>query len=343
MKTKAKSKIILTLSSIALLSITLVSTTYAYTVLSADSDVREFNFNVEGSLGLLVSLDGTNFSQDISSDMLKEKIAGSVEDYNDLYLTGVALKHTDGLFTYNLDNSLKFERDEVTRDETGRGTHSLVEGENNSDYISFDLYFKALNTNNTNPLSLSLVEGEDIDGIHVQYTYIKSKTSEVEISNSLTILVDGEMKTFNAGDKLTINSANAMRLAITTISEENKTQVFEVTDSNDLGSSAVEDYSSHSDLSIKNNKETNAMYTYYNNLYPLYPFTSAAEYGEGYNTIKTYDQVITNFTYENDNYNVIHTKVYLYLDGWDSDYIVGIPNELSKFDVSLRFEVKETL
>lgn len=85
-------KLVISLLTTALLLISFVTSTFAFIVISVETAV-EFDFNIEGYDGLLISLDGTNYQQDISSKQLKEHIAGSEEEFDNLLFTGVTLKH----------------------------------------------------------------------------------------------------------------------------------------------------------------------------------------------------------------------------------------------------------
>ena len=286
-------KIIISSFSVVFLASTLVTSTYAYVVIGRNADVREFNFNIENTTGLLLSLDGKNFSSGLTSEMLTSVIAPD-GNYDELKFTGVTPKSENGLVLIDTNNLL-FVKDNV----------------NNND--SFNLYI----TNNS---------------------YIKGTLENVLLSNKLSTLEND----YKSGDEISVNSQNAMRLAISLIENDsiNNTNYYEITDEFDLGSSAIENGTD------KHDKNKNAMYTYYNNCFPLYPFTSAAEDNESFNTKNQFmnddNDYISQFNYDDsiNDYNIVHSKIYLWLEGWDSDYFMGLPTTCNNLDIKLQFEIK---
>lgn len=314
-------KIIISSFSVVFLASTLVTSTYAYVVIGRNADVREFNFNIENTTGLLLSLDGKNFSSGLTSKMLTSVIAPD-GNYDELKFTGVTPKSENGLVLTDTNNLL-FVKDNVNNNE-----HSYIDATKNIDYISFDLYFKIINSNNNDSFNLYITNN----------SYIKGTLENVLLSNKLSTLEND----YKSGDEISVNSQNAMRLAISLIENDsiNNTNYYEITDEFDLGSSAVENGTD------KHDKNKNAMYTYYNNCFPLYPFTSAAEDNESFNTKNQFmnddNDYISQFSYDDsiNDYNIVHSKIYLWLEGWDSDYFMGLPTICNNLDIKLQFEIK---
>lgn len=329
---KFRKLILSSVTSLFLIS-TLATSTYAYVIIGNKADIRDFNFNIENTTGLLLSLDGKNFSQDISSNMLEEKISEGVNiDYTDLRFTGVTPKSNDGNVSFNDNNEIEFVKD-ISDKEHQFNTIA----EKNIDYISFDLWFRALNSS----------EKKDFDLFITNNSYIKGEKQEVILNNKLKTL----KKDYNSGDTITLNTQNAMRIAISLIEQDDNkettsnTNYYEIIDENDLGSSAVEDLDKfEEEEKLRHNKDVNAMYTYYNNCFPLYPFEKASEYNESFNTLNSFeDKILSQFKYNesSNEYNDIHTKIYIYLEGWDSDYFLGLPTSCNTLNIKLQFEIKE--
>lgn len=312
-------KLVISLLTTALLLISFVTSTFAFIVISVETAV-EFDFNIEGYDGLLISLDGTNYQQDISSKQLKEHIAGSEEAFDNLLFTGVTLKH-DASKKIELDanNKALFVKDSID------GTvHTYADAVANSDYLVFDLWLKAEISDSTRPsFDLKLTDKTGIDA--EDYT--------VKLDNKLST----QTQDYASGDEITVNPANSMRLGLS------NNGVFTTYECNasaaraaDLGSVAIEGGTGINDPA------KNAMYTYYNNLHILTPFTQASESDlEGFSDVKnsyTAD-VVDTFDYGTDSYNVIKLTAYIWLEGWDADYLATIPT--SNISVDLCFEIEK--
>lgn len=353
MKQKAL-KLILSGAATLALAVSLTATTFAYVLIGNNVTVEEFDFKVEGQEGLMISLDGENFSQDITGDQLKAFIAGSVEEFDKNSIVGTTVKHEAGNAVYNAEGKLVFEKEQINYDkDLDKYSRTYITAAN-TDYIAFPLYFKALNTlTNTSNYNLSIGEN----------TYIKAPTDNVELVNSFSVWkmnTSGkyERQDFNQGQLITQNVANAMRLAIVNEEYTSKLQVFEVTDSDDLGSAAINGYTD-----LKHDPYSSIMINYYNKIFPLYPFSfdghsnkydvsdnelngvTGAEDGEAFNTIPQYGtkdaegkwtgQQIGSFT----TTDVQQVMVYIWLEGWDADYLLNTSVEGSKMKCTLEFNL----
>ena len=331
---KLRKLILSGISSIFLIS-TLITSTYAYVVLDSKSDVRDFEFNIESATGLLVSLDGINYVQDISNSQITEYILASAKESNsnltsfdELKFVGVTPKLNSSNNVLFKDNIMQFQKDTTISTGFNSYSHQFIDAVKNIDYISFDLYFKIIDTNKEN-YNLYISNN----------SYITGKLVEATLHNELTTTT----KTYKSGEKIQVNPANAMRLAISELKDNSlTTNYYEILDSNDLGSTAIE--ASNDTL---HNPNLNAMYTYYNNCFPNSKFTQAAIDNESFNTKNSFciddNDYLSQFIYDNNSndYNIIHTKIYLYLEGWDSDYFMGLPLECNKLNIGLQFEIKK--
>ncbi len=248
-------------------------------------------------------------------------------------------------------------------DENDRiGVHSY-EAATNSDYIFFDLWLRVAQN--------GLSDSDEHPTYNLKFsnrTVIEGSSQNVELYNDLTIpstavptnnthldgtaISDGKYK---AGDKITVNPANAMRLGVNVLGSSKTNQdtgsstvgTYDFTNSlkiyepnEGLGSYAVTDGTSSTYSTDKYNPQKNAMFTYYNNLNPLRPFVAGVAETDALKTDSTFtDDVLTKFEYKNGSYNVVKLSVMLWLEGWDSDYFVGLNN--TAINVKLGFEITE--
>lgn len=192
----------------------------------------------------------------------------------------------------------------------------------NTNYLKFDLYFR-------------ISSDFGASGTHPEYnlkfteeSYLKSKESaKVILNNSL---VSGD-NVYEANDEIEFDVANAMRIAV----DSDELNIFEVTNDLDLGSAAIE-----GSTDIEHDKEKNAMYTYYNSLFPKYPLISAAAPGDRFETKSSLQGTsLGKFTYNSDlnKYNDVKTTVYIWLEGWDADYFLGASTIARQLSVKLDF------
>jgi hypothetical protein len=331
--------------------ITVVSTTYAFIILNDEAKVSEIDFEIENQDGLLLSLDGVNYYQDISYEKIAKAIieaqggtyTADVDNVLDNFnISGVQMATNGaevakgvgakGATVSFVQDSLKKVQDPNTpalNDEWYE--HQMVEATQFS-YITFDLWCKV----ETNAMS----EAELEKGYELYFstrTALTGSKQTVSLVNSLTTQTE-EME---AGKELEVEPINAMRIAVLDRETEDLL-IFEPYEG--LGSSAVEGRTGANDPS------KNAMYTYYNNTHPLSPFVSAAEENEQFDTVVGLAALTTTklgvFKYTpnpdnkdiNDNFNVVKLTVMIYMDGWDADYFMGI-NE-TNLKVKLGFEIK---
>ncbi len=369
--------------------ISLVTTTYAFVTLSTEASISDFSIDIVDQEGLLISTDGKVFFQDIDYSIIKKAILANktATSLKDIKLQGVTLGGRSnanedlkaGLYTedytyqYNentiTDKRLTFIKDDVTWLDINKPSDALaissarenatidnILNENDrvgihnyemasyDDYIFFDLW-------------LSVAQNGDY---HPNYklkfsdrTVIEGESQEVELFNSLET-IDASYK---KGDKIIVNPKDAFRLGVNVISSANDTSYSNINDNlkifepnEGLGSYAVEGIH---DVSGRDsnlfNPQKNAMYTYYNNLNPLAPFTNGVIDNGQLNTLTNKenasgdsiinDETLAQFKYTNGSYNVVKMTVMIWLEGWDADYFVGINNKA--ISVKLGFEIVE--
>lgn len=352
MKQRALKLVLSGLASLAT-AVSLTATTFAYVLMGNNVTVEQFDFNVEGQEGLLISLDNKNFSQDISSDQLKEHLAGSVDAFDKRTIRGTTIRQSAGSPVI-INDKLVFEKEHINYDEASDTyTRTFDEAYANDDYITFDLYFKALNTKvATANYSLSLGEK----------TSIAATLNPVDIYSGFTTYLYNadtdkyEAKPYATESVIYQNAANAMRMAIYNEEANVPLKIYEVTDDKDIGSAAI-----NGRTDAKHDPYSSVMINYYNQIFPLYPFkaenttkvdsngnllkgVSGAEDGSAFNTIPQYGtktgeewigENVGDFTLS----EVMKITVYLWLEGWDADYLLGTPKDGSVIKCSLEFNL----
>ncbi len=242
---------------------------------------------------------------------------------------------------------------------------------NERDYVFFDLWaMVADDTQSGKNYSLKLSDKTVITGKEQTVTVLNKMTTPADVDlrtattrNDGTTIVKGS---YVAQDKITVNPANAMRLGITTlegstnstnvdttqtemtaVSGDISVNVFEVPTNTDtcknLGSYAVAGVTDTTTDAKYRNPALNAMYTYYNSLFPLSPFVSGVEDNGQLASIDKYTETeLGVFTYDDTKttkYNIIKLSVMVWLEGWDADYFAGISN--AEVGVKLGFEIVE--
>lgn len=193
----------------------------------------------------------------------------------------------------------------------------------NKNYLKFDLYFR-------------ISSDYGASGTHPEYnlrftedTFLKtSENAKVILNNSL---ISGDTA-YSAGDEIEFDVANAMRIGV----DSESLNIFEVNNNYDLGSVAIE-----GSTDPNYDKDKNAMYTYYNSLFPNYPFKSAAENGERFVTKDKFtDTSLGVFKYSTteNKYNDVKASFYIWLEGWDADYFLGTAYTARQMSVKLEFK-----
>ena len=339
-------KLILGIVSLSLTVVCLVSTTFAWFAKNQNAWIKDFDIDLTGVEGLQLSLDGENFSQDILSDTLKDYLVKDRTDnrkFDDLKFGCTSIIQENGLIKKE-NNQILFGYDEVYKDNTtNEYKHKTTDAKANEDkgFIKFDLYVRA---------KASYEDKLSYDLIMTDKTEIKSELVPVKLSNKLTTRkwdneeYTNEYKEYSSGDTVNVDISNAVRLGIYNVDEDangaltqyNDFNIYEMTNKYDLGSTAIE-----GSTDAIHDKTKNAMFTYYNNYFTKYPFDKAATNGEAFVTKdKTglLDTIFGSFNYNPNKaeYNKVKLEVYIWLEGWDADYFVGVPENTS-INVSLEF------
>lgn len=338
-------KLLLSLVATAAAATSLVASTFAYVLINNKVVVPDFDFNIKGQEGLEISLDNKHWSKDILASQLKGSISNN---FDDIKFGCTTIKMENAKIKTDENHQVLFTYDRVSenKDQTGKYLHEMVDATANADkgFIKFDLYLKAKSTyTEKSKYNLKVTDN----------TNITSTLANVTVNNDLRTkdMADySQFKNYGPEEVVNVDIANAIRLGIYNVDEDadgklsqyKNFNIYEITNQYDLGSVALE---SHKGLDDNYDPESNAMYTYYNSLFPRSPFKSGAQDGEAFET-KTrenlLDTVFGEFNYNSakDEYNVIKLEVYIWLEGWDADYFVGIPENTS-ISVDFEFEMNK--
>ncbi len=351
---KIRKKIILGIISIMLLAVTFTSTTYAWFKLNSHAGV-DFEFKVNGGLGFLVSVDGENYSNDLTTDQIK---IAMIQGYNpDRYIVqNNSLKEISGdnyfdvsddkvneLFTKSLLLSPITSHDGLNFTNLAGSKVQQSSGK----YIQFSVYFKATSELVEDNFSYNIyLCGEDIESINGTIaTKTTIKSNDVNIITLLDdmVLYNGTEEGLVVGPEKTqksinVYTSNALRLSIEDTSlEEPKATIFELTDENDLGSYAT-NYNKETDASDltdeqkeENNRlynsNYNAMFTYYNNLRP-YSQLTAMNYEDMPKTVRTLSEDVILTNVKSGGPAKLLTFRF-WLEGWDSDCFDGLSESIN--------------
>ena len=242
-------KLIIGIIALLMLSATFVSTTFAWLNLSSKATVGGFNFTASSGFGFLVSIDGVNYKNNITTDeilksMLVSYGAGeyrlsengseklSKVSYNsqgEEVLTELTSEQvrTIALGDKSQGIEAKLQLYPVTskngRDFTDlyNSTTSVTTGR----FVEFKIYFKAVNQDTDTSFTQTYdiyLNGEnktDDEGKSIPKTTITSEITNVFLKKQMETIeyVSGEKqdKIYNAGDRINIYSSNALRFSTT--------------------------------------------------------------------------------------------------------------------------------
>ncbi len=351
-------KLFLSIITILLTLATFASVTYAWMSLNSEAWVEGMEFQATGGEGFLISVDDNNYKSNLTkSDIIK----AIVKKYNSEYVFD---ENGDLIDRYHniindyeeiMANNIKllpltsYGSDYMVLTNLAGSLIDISEGQ----YIEFDIYFKA-SSQIRNDVTIYLNGSDRVlhsDGIDYQVpktSVLAAKSDTITLSSMLTTYLKesndptkiGEAIIKNAGDEITVNSHNALRLGISNEEEDIRT-IVEIADELDLGSYAtnISDYTTSSnplyDANIgyeaKYDATKNAMFTYYNGLKNV--SLTAIDY-------KKMPKTITNLV-DNDGNNVVNictltsfkdtakATFKLWLEGWDADSIEGIAKAIT--------------
>ena len=319
-----RKKLILSIAASLVIVMTLTSTTFAWFAKNREAWIDNFELEIENYDGLWISVDGTHFSQSVTTSELKRAIIAKRDnkEYNDSSL--------DAEYVNDEYSKLRF-KDITTRDlknfytvnqnSQTDGYYNFMEASKDN-YVKFDLYFMLEPFGEGNlEYDLKFVNDTVVNDLEVGLPYIESgevKTKSVTSFEVLNLL-NGATIQYSYGNELSFDPANAMR--ISAVNEtENKVNVYEP--NMGLSSYAIKDGEGIFD------PKANLAYQYLN-AYARYDLPvleqKETDIYDFKMTHKSFNDDVSLGTFKNTNgeYNVIKLEMSIWLEGYDGDYIAG--------------------
>ena len=213
-------KLILSLSTVGLLALTTTTSTYAWFKLNSKATVENFDFEVIGGKGFMVSIDGGTYTNDLKKEQIEKAMLVSISDgkyelgyekddtgkitksdvvYEISYEHGVKIKKevedVDALLERNIS---KIEMSPVTSRD-GRTFENLVgvkQGASTGSYVEFGVYFKSTSNNPNDNLKYDIYldgyGGLDNDGNKVLPTAFTSAETDVILNTDMNAVLFDE-------------------------------------------------------------------------------------------------------------------------------------------------------
>ena len=355
MKKSITRKLILSVASLATTAICLTSTTYAWFAKNANAWTEDFLVKIHTFEGLQISVDGENFFDSIDREQLLRAMAlqrynlenDNPKTYSELTALEVTNYGQTVLAPVSPDSNFNFYGfgtvDNVIEDievfnVNGLYTPiNLTEAKKSKSYAKFDLYFRAIPSSSEpkDSYKLTFVDETYATEKEVLMSYVEADDSTVELFNGLNIPVIKDTRidplvtlgVYKSGDEISINPKNAMRIGVRGLDDF----IYEINEG--YGSSAYNNYpTTEADFDLHDPNQS-PMVTYFNNTHRkgnLY----VKDYTDYTETIKDFNgqEVLGRFTKGQDGkYNDVKITVYLWLDGYDADYLEGVNTDSVHF------------
>ena len=346
----------LVLSIIALVSVVACFSisTYAWFQVNSTAKVEGFEFNATGGLGFLISIDGKNYSNDITSDQMKMAMLVGYDSERYQVNNNKLLDKSEGKTLSTLEINERVSTSLLLSPVTSKNGEEFTNlsgtevSKNSGKYVEFSLYFRAASQNAADNLGYDIyLCGEDLDQFvnpeldkTIPKTHIKSQLDTVGLLTDMTIYdpVSGVKVLGPDKDVKTIDvySSNATRLSIKEESNKEAT-IYEITNEFDLGSYAttynsstdtINDEATKRELDKLYNSSYNAMYSYYNNLRP-YSKLDPINYEDGLpKTVRdlTEEHIFTSVKSGGPAKKVTFR---FWLEGWDADCFDGLSKSIN--------------
>lgn len=345
---KLRRKVFMSVMSLLMIAATFTSTTYAWFKINSSANVSGFDFEVNSGEGFWVSIDGENYYQDLTATQIKQAIVLGYDNVS-YSLKEEKLIHTETNAVVSNEEIDKILTEKILllpRTSTDGmnlkdlyGSSSLA---TDGSFVEFSIYFDAHSKVAEEGQSYEIyLSGQEIilnDNTKLNPTSITSDVTNV------TLLAD--MNTMNgyksAGQTMQVYSANAMRMSTQDTSLETPSAtIYELTNEYDLGSYAT-DYSGE-DIELQKlySADSNAMFTYYNNLRSSSPLQKM-EYEKMPQAIRTIDSVddLPTVTTVKSGSTAKLVTFRFWLEGWDADCFDGLDKSIN---VKLSFTSKRVI
>jgi len=231
-------KLILSTVSLAFVGVTFATTTYAWIKIYSRAEVTNFDFRATGGLGFLISHDGVNFQNDITTSQMESAIilgydGGQQYEYDDkgnlVYKSSKAMV-TDDEKAKLLNNNILLMpvTSKYGYSFQGQSGDELVSGAGSGKYIEFDLYFKTTSelVDDYQAYDISLYTAKnyktDEQGKNIYPTSISSDIDQVTLRKAMKYMnlstdeqgnEAWENKELSKDEMVTVASMNALRFS----------------------------------------------------------------------------------------------------------------------------------
>ncbi len=259
-------KLIVGISTICLLVMTFVSSTYAWFQINSRASIENFHFEVHGGQGFLVSIDNVNYYNDLNLLQLQKSMLvaygdGKYKIANDGSEKLYEVRYEDGFDSMGNPTVLEIEEeleaatiakrvsDNIkllpTTSWNGRDLTDMYNSPSDVSlgrFLQFSIYFRTQSRRLEDKFAYDIyLNGDDAttdDGSLVEPTRITSDPSTYNISANMDAVIDRDKdgikrvyalkrnNTQGQRDAITVYSSNAVRLSIT----ENSLKEYAVTD-----------------------------------------------------------------------------------------------------------------
>jgi len=351
-------KLIMGVSALAATAVCLTSTTYAWFARNANAWTEEYSIRIHTEEGLEISADGVNFTDTITKSQLTRAIA--LERYNllnpdnqkaylDLTQAEIDTYGETVLAPVSPDSNWDFWGFDSAEDKESYNDknlklyvpENLTAKKATASYLKFTLYFRAIPSSNDPKDKYKLAFADDAHKEGLSLSYIEADAKTIPLHNTLNILPSLDDRdipgpdlenprvqgVYTFRDEITINPANAMRIGVTGTQPD---RIYEINEG--FGSSAYEGAPAG-----LNDPLTNPMVTYFNNTHgsDLY-LRDYVDYEDTpfVDTIKNFDDLYSLGDFNRDsngNYNIVTATFYVWLDGYDADYLEGVDTDSIRF------------
>lgn len=336
-------KLILSVASLTATAVCLTSTTYAWFAKNANAWTEEFNVKIHTDEGLQISIDGENYYDSVTPELLRKAIALSrynLGEGQNKKLTEVTdadlapYSYDTYLAPVSPDENFNFwgfpseaEDFDLYLDKPNKlyKPINLTETKEYKGYIQFDLYFRNIPSSKDpkDAYKLIFVDKDYAEEKELTQTYIEGLPSTVKLNNTLVT----PTQTYHNGDTIEINPKDAMRIGV----EGSQKVIFEPNQG--IASSAYNNYPTTATDYLLHDPATNPMVTYFNSTHKKGNL-EIKDYIDFYKTEKDFDgkKELARFERESDGtYKDAKITVYLWLDGYDADYLQGVNTESVHF------------
>ena len=333
---KITRKLILSISACAMTLVCLTSTTYAWFARNSVAWIDDFKLQIQQHDGLVISVDGINYSTSIDNNTLFKAIAAkrlkkSINEVTKAEIDKSKASILEPVSTYDLKNFTT-----VNLNSKVENGYYIPDIASNDSYFEFDLYFRIDQSKANNDKDYYLTFAYNTDNTELMtkyYTHIKGVEETFKLSNRLSTID----KEYQSGEEITVNSGNAMRIGVLT--NDGNPLIYEP--NMGLGSYALE-----GEVLDNYNPNKNAMFTYFNNVH-VDKLEALKDNHDIYkNTKKDFNgkDNLGLFEKNGTSYNDVKITVFIWLEGYDSDFIKGFDNnnfDNNKLNCLLSFRKEE--